>query len=314
MTTEISVITCSHNPRPDYLERVFDALRKQTLDKWRWEFLLIDNSSRDPLEARIDLSWHPNARHIGEGRLGLTHARLKGIREATGDLLVFVDDDNVLDDDYLEEALRVAEEWPRLGAWGGQTRPGFEETPPDWTRPYWSRLVIREFNTDRWSNQPSSADSMPCGAGMCVRKSVADYYAFLHANGHRKILMDRAGDSLLSGGDSDLAICACDKDLGMGLFTSLKLTHLIPSSRLTEDYLVRLLEALACSAIVLDSFRSTATGAPNGKSSGQKLSGSIADVGRLLLRNRRERRFFRAVKSGEEKAIKLLNGKQPKDH
>lgn len=310
MTTEISVITCSHNPRHDYLERVLDALRKQTLDKWRWEFLLIDNSSQDPLEARVDLSWHSNSRHIREGKLGLTHARLRGIREATGDLLVFVDDDNVLDDDYLEEALRVAEEWPRLGAWGGQTRPGFEENPPDWTRPYWSRLVIREFNTDRWSNQPSSADSMPCGAGMCVRKSVADYYASLHANGHRSILMDRAGDSLLSGGDSDLAICACDKDLGMGLFTSLKLTHLIPSSRLTEDYLVRLLEGLACSAIVLDSFRSTDNGTVNGKAFGRKLSSSIADVGRLLLRNRRERRFFRAVKSGEEKALELLNRKQ----
>lgn len=169
-------------------------------------------------------------------------------------------------------------------------------------------------NSDRWSNQPSSADSMPCGAGMCVRKSVANYYASLHANGQRKILMDRAGDSLLSGGDSDLAICACDKGLGMGLFTSLKLTHLIPSSRLTEDYLVRLLEGLACSAIVLDSFRSTATGAGNGKSSGRKLSSSIADVGRLLLRNRRERRFFRAVKSGEENALKLLTIKQQKEH
>src|SRR5688572_4101532 len=137
MTTEISVITCSHNPRPDYLERVLDALRKQTLDKSRWEFLLIDNSSQDSLEARVDLSWHSNARHIREGKLGLTHARLRGIREASGDLLVFVDDDNILDDDYLDEALRVAEEWPRLGAWGGQTRPGFEENPPDWTRPYW---------------------------------------------------------------------------------------------------------------------------------------------------------------------------------
>jgi glycosyltransferase involved in cell wall biosynthesis len=309
MTTEISVITCSHNPRPDYLERVFDALRKQTLDKRRWEFLLIDNSSQDPLEARVDLSWHSNARHFREGKLGLTHARLRGIREATGDLIVFVDDDNVLDDDYLEEALRVAEEWPRLGAWGGQTRPGFEETPPDWTRPYWSRLVIREFDSDRWSNQPSSAETMPCGAGMCVRKSVADCYAALHANGQRKILMDRAGDSLMSGGDSDLAICACDTGLGMGLFTSLKLTHLIPSSRLSEDYLVRLLEGLACSAIVLDSFRPTATGAVNGNSSRRKLSSSIADVGRLLLRNRRERRFFRAVKSGEQKALKLLNPK-----
>lgn len=299
---DLSVITCSHNPREDYLTQVLAALKNQTLDQQRWEYLFIDNASADQLEARVDLSWQPNARHIREEKLGLTHARLRGIREAAGDILLFVDDDNVLDADYLGQVVRVAREWPRLGAWAGQTRPGFESEPPDWTRRYWSRLVIREFDSDRWSNQPSQADTMPCGAGMCVRKSVADYYADLHANGQRNIIMDRAGDSLVSGGDSDLAICACDIGLGMGLFTSLRLTHLIPAGRLTEDYLARLLEGLAYSGIVLSSFRSS-----NGHPSGRKLSTSLADLARLLIRDRRERRFFRAVRSGEQKAVQFLN-------
>lgn len=302
MTAEISVITCSHNPRPDYLQQVLDALKEQTLAKSRWEYLLVDNLSDEPLTARVDLSWHPNSRFIREGKLGLTHARLRGIREAAGEILVFVDDDNVLDAEYLEEVARVAAEWPRLGAWAGQTRPGFESEPPDWTRQYWSRLVIREFDSDRWSNQPSQADTMPCGAGMCVRKSVARHYADLHANGHRRIIMDRAGDSLVSGGDSDLAICACDIGLGMGLFTKLKLTHLIPAARLTEDYLARLLEGLAYSSIVLNSFRSS-----NGHPTGRKLSTILADLARMAMRDPRERRFFRAVRSGEQKALRFLN-------
>lgn len=300
MPPEISVITCSHNPRPDYLAQVLDALREETLAQARWEYLLIDNSSQEPLGSRVDLSWHSNARHIREEKLGLTHARLRGIREAAGDILVFVDDDNVLDADYLEQVVHVAREWPRLGAWGGQTRPGFESDPPDWTRQYWSRLVIREFDSDRWSNQPSQADTMPCGAGMCVRKSVVDYYAELHANGQRNILMDRTGNSLVSGGDSDLAICACDIGLGMGLFTSLRLTHLIPPGRLTEDYLASLLEGLAYSAIVLDSFRSS-----NGLLR-RKLSTVLADYARLAIREGRERRFFRAIRRGEDKAVKVL--------
>ena len=315
MTAEISVITCSHNPRPEYLELVLGALREQTLAKSRWEYLLIDNCSQEPLEAGVNLSWHSNARHIREEKLGLTHARLRGIREAAGEILVFVDDDNVLDADYLEKVVQVADEWPRLGAWGGQTRPGFESEPPDWTRQYWSRLVIREFDSDRWSNQPSHADAMPCGAGMCVRKSVADYYADLHANGQRNIVMDRAGDSLVSGGDSDLAICACDVGLGMGLFTSLRLTHLIPAGRLTEDYLARLLEGLAYSSIVLGSFRSTrSTASLNGKSSGRKQLTKLADLARLLIRNRRERRFFRAVRSGEEKALEFVRSRHGVTH
>lgn len=302
MTAEISVITCSHNPRPDYLELVLDALRKQTLAKSGWEYLLIDNSSQVPIEARVDLSWHSNARHIREEKLGLTHARLRGIREAAGDLLVFVDDDNVLDSDYLEQVVGVAGDWPRLGAWGGQIRPGFESEPPDWTRQYWSRLVIREFDSDRWSNQPLVEDTMPCGAGMCVRKAVADHYFELHASGKRKIVIDRVGNSLISGGDTDLAMCACDVGLGVGLFTSLKLIHLISSTRLTEDYLVRLVEGLAYSSIVLKSFRST-----HGNLAGRKLSTSLADFVRLMVRDRRDRRFFRAVKSGEAKAVRFLH-------
>lgn len=146
---------------------------------------------------------------------------------------------------------------------------------------------------------------MPCGAGMCVRKPVADYYVDLHDSGNRNILMDRAGDSLVSGGDSDLAICACDIGLGMGLFTSMKLTHLIPAGRLTEDYLARLLEGLAYSSVVLSSFRSS-----NGRPAGRSLSKSIADLARLAIRDRRERRFFRAIRSGEQKAVRFLNNRK----
>lgn len=308
MSLELSVITCSHNPRPDYLTRTVDGLQSQTLDQQRWEYLLIDNASDQPLESRVDLSWHLNARHAREEQLGLTHARLRGIGESKGEVLVFVDDDNVLDPDFLEQALKVGREWPTLGAWGGQTRPGFEKPPPDWTQQYWSRLVIREFDSDRWSNQPADADAMPCGAGMCVRKSVAAYYLQLHTTGQRRILMDRAGTSLISGGDSDMAICACDLGLGMGMFTSLKLTHLIPADRLTEDYLVRLVEGLAYSSIVLDSFRlpQSSNGHSQLRTPRRKFSTSLADFARLLIRNRRERRFFRAVRRGEQKAATLL--------
>jgi hypothetical protein len=165
-------------------------------------------------------------------------------------------------------------------------------------------LVIREFDADRWSNQITAAEAMPCGAGMCVRRSVAQFYLELHAHGRRKVMMDRTGDSLLSGGDSDLAMCACDVGLGMGLFTSLRLTHLIPETRLTEDYLVKLVESLAYSAIVLDSFRSSPKA--NGLSMKRNLSTSLADVARLVIRNRRERRFFRAVRKGEQQARQFL--------
>ena len=212
----------------------------------------MDNRSDEPLADRFDLSWHPHARVVREETLGLTAARLRGIRESAGDLLVFVDDDNVLDVDFLEIVLRIMEERPFLGSWSGQCRPAFEEPPPEWTRRYWGNLVIREFDKDVWSNLPRLSQSMPCGAGLCVRREVALHYLDLHESGKRSFQFDRNGKSLLSGGDNDLAACACDIGLGVGVIASLKLTHLISPERLTEDYLARLTEGIHYSSTLLD--------------------------------------------------------------
>lgn len=256
----LSVVICTHNPRLDYLSKCLDALQSQTLPTGCWELCIVDNRSSELLAHRIDLSWHANARILREDALGLTPARLRGIRESRGDLLVFVDDDNVLDPDFLEMALRVMNERPFLGSWSGQCHPAFEEPPPEWTRRYWGNLVIREFEHDVWSNLPRLPESMPCGAGLCVRRNVALHYSDLHDSGKRSFQLDRSGNSLLSGGDNDLAACACDLGLGVGLVASLSLTHLISPDRLTEDYLVRLSEAILFSAVVLDHFRSSSAG------------------------------------------------------
>jgi glycosyltransferase involved in cell wall biosynthesis len=299
---KLTLITCAHNPRSNYLERVIDGLKSQTLGKEHWHYLLVDNASQQSLSDSVDLSWHPNARHIREEKLGLTHARLRGISESAGDILVFVDDDNVLDPDYLEQVMKISGDWPMLGAFSGQVRASFEETPPEWTRPYWRRLAINEFDRDSWSNIPCLDQTTPNGAGLCVRRPVAAEYLAYHANGKRKIVLDRMGGSLLSAGDLDLAATACDLGLGNGLFTALKLTHLIPKERMREEYLLNLLEAQAASARLLESFRS------NGDAPAKKRWKTVfADQLRPLFMSQRERRFFRALRNGERRAFELLS-------
>ena len=137
----VSVIICTHNPREDYLRRVLDALRAQTLPKEQWELLLVDNASHESLAGKWDLSWHPQARHLREEKTGLTHARLCGIAAAQGELLVFVDDDNVLRSDYLAACLKIASEHPHLGAWGGSCVAEYEIAPPEELRPWLGGLV-----------------------------------------------------------------------------------------------------------------------------------------------------------------------------
>jgi glycosyltransferase involved in cell wall biosynthesis len=295
----LSAIVCTHNPRPDYLLRCLAALEAQTLPREKWELSLVDNASAPDRAPRPDLSWHPQARLVHEGKLGLTPARLRGIREANGELLVFVDDDNVLDADFFEIALRTAEEKPFLGSWSGQCRPDFEESPPEWTRRYWGNLVIREFGRDIWSNLPRLPESMPCGAGLCVRRDVALHYLHLYESGRRSFQFDRAGGSLLSGGDNDLAACACDIGLGVGLIASLKLTHLISPERLTVDYLARLAEGIHYSSTLLDSCH----GIPTGR---RTALGRTADFLRIMRLKQPHDRILRASFRGRDRAMQHL--------
>lgn len=295
----LSIIICTHNPRCDYFQLCIDALRNQRLPYARWELLVVDNRSEEPLADRVDLSWHPGVRMVREETLGLTAARLRGIRESRGDLLIFVDDDNALDVDFLEIAWRTKEERQFLGSWSGQCRPAFEQQPPEWTRRYWGNLVIREFNHDVWSNLPRLPESMPCGAGLCVRREVALHYLDLHESGKRSFQFDRTGKSLLSGGDNDLAACACDIGLGVGLIASLKLTHLISPERLTVDYIARLAEGIQYSSTLLDSQYGIRT-------QQRTALGRTADFLRIVRLKPPHSRILRAAFRGRDRALQQL--------
>jgi glycosyltransferase involved in cell wall biosynthesis len=268
---DASVIICTHNPRSDYFARVLDGLRNQTLPLHKWELLIVDNASRIPLASSWDVSWHPSARHILEIELGLTPARQRGIQEASSDLIIFVDDDNVLDETYLAEAIKIEEEWPSLGVWGSGYIPGdLEVELPESLRKHRSWLPLREVTTPRWSNLASCevdalsawvgqlelrkqgmSHAIPLGAGLCVRKKVAlAYRQFCEESSIH--ISDRQGDSLFSGGDIEISWVCCSHGLGIGIFPELKLTHLIPQHRLSEDYFVRFLEEACFSDYLLD--------------------------------------------------------------
>jgi glycosyltransferase involved in cell wall biosynthesis len=268
----VSVVIPTHNPRMDYLARVIDALREQTLDQSAWELVVVDNGSRVPLKAaparqkdqetkspkdaqseqaaEIDLSWHPRAKIVREEAVGLTNARLRGFAETTGEVIVLVDDDNVLAADYLEEVVRIAQEHPFLGTWSGalelELEPGSPEPAPELRH----LLCERRPTQDVWSNDRSNFAATPWGAGECIRREVAIAHAKKVENEPRRRQLDLQGEQLVYGGDTDIAYTGLELGLGMGVFTSLVITHLIPKERCRESYLLKHHEARAFSEVL----------------------------------------------------------------
>jgi glycosyltransferase involved in cell wall biosynthesis len=239
MNPSLSVVVPAHNPRKDYLLRVLDALRRQTLPMERWELVVVDNQSAPPLKGRLDLQWHPGSEVLLEERLGLTHARVAGFRRARGDIVVLVDDDNVLAPDYLEQVSRIAADFPFVAVWGGAMRPEYEDRAFSPPAHLWSLLTLREVDRDRWSNDPDHHASTPWGAGLCVRREVFERHCAELQDNPGRYNLDLQGTRLLYGGDTDIAYTACRMGRAKGVFRALALTHLISRSRCTPEYLCR---------------------------------------------------------------------------
>ena len=299
---ELSVILCTRNPRKHFLEMTIDGLRKQRAEANRWELIVVDNGSDPPVESLVDLSWHPHGRFVIETTEGITFARLRGMREAASDLILFVDDDNVLDSDYFEEGLEKAQSWPTLGCWGGQLLGEFAEDPEEWTQQWWAYLAIRPLERDLWTNVPFQYEVIPPTAGMFVRRSVWEAYTtIVEADSRHLLLGYQQGERLTTGEDTDLALTAIDLGLGLARFRDLKLRHLMPSHRLNEEYLVELVEAINFSTVIVEAL----WGRKPRRGSYQGLN-IFVEVLQSLRLPRRSRRFRFAELRGRRRGVKVV--------
>lgn len=241
----ISVVIPTRNPHPDRLRRSLAGLGGQTLPSAQWELIVVDNASNPPVGAQF----HPLLADLGAQIVnapvpGLTLARVAGLRAARGDVVVFVDDDNVLDRAYLEKVARVFDRLKSLGAAGGPVIPEWETPPPPWTTEFHGLLALRNLGSETQvaRGRPEAAwpRFAPVGAGLAVRRQPALAYAEAISGNPWRLSLDRAGSSLASGGDNDLVFTILHQSWDVGYFPELRLSHLIPASRLDPRYLAQL--------------------------------------------------------------------------
>jgi len=304
-TILVSLIICSHNPRIDYFTRVLDAIQKQTLPASSYELVIIDNLSEPSLSDAdyIDLAWHPNQKIVVEEALGLTSARLRGFRETSSEIIVFCDDDNILAPNYLERAIRIGNKYPLLGAWGGDSEGEFESPLPEWADGgFFSSIGIRKFGEIHWSNLLNHC--CPIGAGMVLRRSVADAYIKKLESNPMCGLLGRSGSTLMSAEDIDLANTASEIGMGTGLFPELTLKHLIPSQRLTLDYYERLVEGIAASLVILKYMQGTEIKNKFGERN--KIRYALKELYFRLNHTREECIVHKAQKRGELKGMEVI--------
>ena len=122
------MVICTRD-RPEPLRRALVSLSEQTIERSRFEVIVVDNGG-----GVEDLARSAGADIVlREREPGASRARNSGWRAASSELIAFLDDDAVAASDWLEQALRVYGDRNRtVAAMGGPALPLWESPPPAW--------------------------------------------------------------------------------------------------------------------------------------------------------------------------------------
>lgn len=109
---KVSVIIPTYKPE-DYIYECFESVCKQTLDSNGFEVIVIVNGCNEPYISNIRNYFSNKQNHVAVSIKqtdvpGVSNARNIGIECSQGEFLTFVDDDDIISDDYLEELLKVS--------------------------------------------------------------------------------------------------------------------------------------------------------------------------------------------------------------
>jgi glycosyltransferase involved in cell wall biosynthesis len=245
--TGVSVIICCYNSSL-LLPETLKHIKQQNLAGIACEVVLVDNASTDNTTEVAKAIWDDfkdiELRTVYEATPGLSHARQKGANEAKYEYLIFCDDDNWLDENYVQNVFKFFTSFASVAVLGGVGTAQFENPQ---SKPAWFDNLHQGYAVSLQAGPECYVDSV-YGAGMAIRKSVFEAVV----NEFPFFLYDRKKKQLTAGGDSE--ICLRIRLAGYKIFYSPQLTfkHFLTDKRLTWHYLKKLYTGFAQMYVILN--------------------------------------------------------------
>src|SRR5258707_11457693 len=223
------------------------ALLEQTLHEMEhlvvppavtWELLVVNNNCNDDTDDVIArFSGRLPIRRLFEPEPGLSNARNHAVREATGDYLLWTDDDVLVSPSWLVEYVAAFARHPAGVVFGGPVEPWFPHTPPEWPTEVWPS-VFAAFACINHGDAEVRLDDrrLPFGANVAFRM---DRQRVLAYDPNRGV---RPGSRM--GGEEIDVIRRVLTSVGEGWWVpTARVRHYIPPDRQTLEYLRRYFDA-----------------------------------------------------------------------
>lgn len=244
MCVDFSVVIPTYNGETR-LPKVLEKLQNQTVaEHIKWEIIVVDNNSTDgtaKLIQEYQVNWNEYVplRYCFEAEQGFPFARQRAIKEAKGELIGFIDDDNLPVNNWVQAAYSFAQEYPQAGAYSSRIYGAFETTPSEELKQITFYLAVIDRGSEPLMYEPSKK-GLPPGAGLVVRRDVWN-----RCVPSRLFLVGRAGSSFMAAGEDAEALLHIHKS-GWQIWynPAMEIQHVIPSWRLEKTYLMRLMRSI----------------------------------------------------------------------
>lgn len=241
---KLSVVVCTYN-RAGLLEGCLKSLAEQSADISGYEVIVVDNNSTDKTQevANSFIKKYPNFRYVKEPEQGLSHARNRGVKEARGEIVAFIDDDAIAEKNWLS-AILFAFEDPSISCIGGRIELLWLAERPDWlTDDFAAYLGLFDRGERR---KTLTFPDCPRGGNMAYRKIIFDRI------GNFAETLGRVGNSLIS--NEEIEFCfRIEKAVMKSVFIPDALVyHHVTPNRLTKEWFYRRAYSQGCSDAILD--------------------------------------------------------------
>lgn len=238
----LDVVICTHNRSAELAGVLGRLIAQEAVQDISWSVLVVDNASSDETaEVVASHARELRLRYVHEPRLGLTHARQRGVAESAGEWIAFVDDDNLLEPGWIAAMVDAIRGAPGAGAFGGRVLLQWQVPPPAAASQFGFCFAEQDLG-----NEQREVEGL-VGAGMVLSRKA------LHACGwaSRPMLDDRIGKSLISGGDVEIALRVRAAGYELRYEPRAVMQHLMPASRATASYLLRINRSLGATSVIV---------------------------------------------------------------
>ncbi len=250
---KITLIVCTYNSEKRINEVINAILEQKKYNSHVEEVIIVDNNSKDGTKFILE-KYGNKIKYLFEKKQGLMYARKKAIDQIKTKWVAFIDDDNILNSDWLEYCIDYINNNSNIGAFNGNIYPEFQEILTEEEKyrlnKVYLQLACTVVSKEKINYKlKKSPHKIPVGAGLVIRGDILK--EFYKKNNFKTV--GRKGEELLSGEDTEMCLFIKKQGLKFGFENKMIIKHKMEKSRLNIEYLKKLNFGFGKSSIILKS-------------------------------------------------------------